>query len=64
MLYHPLCLQNAEEMAAYTKLQQRLSAERRAVAVLRTEALRERSARTAGALDTATLPCPIGAILH
>ena len=54
-------MQNVEEMAAYTKLQQRLTAERRAVAVLQAEALRERTARTAAALDAATLPCPVGA---
>ena len=54
-------VQNVEEMAAYTKLQQRLTAERRAVAVLQTEALRERTARTSAALDAATLPCPVGA---
>jgi hypothetical protein len=55
-----VCLQNAEEMAMYTKLHQRLTAERRAVAVLRTEALRERTARTTAALDAASLPCAIG----
>jgi hypothetical protein len=55
------CVQNVEEMAAYTKLQQRLTAERRAVAVLQAEALRERTVRTAAALDAATLPCPVGA---
>ena len=48
-------------MAEYTKLQGRLKAERRAVRVLRLEALRERAGRAGAALGAAGLPCAIGA---
>jgi len=48
-------------VALYAKLQQRLQAERRAVRVLRLEALRERAGRAAEQLAAAGLPCPVGA---
>lgn len=53
--------QDVEEVARYAKLQQRLKQERSAVRVLRLEALRERAGRAAEALDSAGLPCPVGA---
>ena len=51
---------DSELLGRYTKLQERLRAERRALKILRTAAAEERGLRAQNLLTEAALPCVVG----
>ena len=51
---------DSDLLGRYTKLQERLKAERRALKILRTSAAEERGLRAQNLLTEAALPCVVG----